>query len=1052
MKYEKSKSEVLSRELFLHPTSEYRGAPFWAWNCKLSGDELVRQIGCFEEMGFGGFHMHVRVGMATPYLSDEYMGLIRRCTDTAKQKGMYAYLYDEDTWPSGFAGGFVTKDKRHRQRFITLSASLWEGLDTLAASHRSGRPALLAAYDLSFDGEGYLLSYRRIGAEEEAAGVKRYVYLCTSPDTDRFNRQAYVDTMTKSAIDCFIEKTHERFFEVVGDEFGKTVPSIFTDEPQMMREQEVGDPTSNKDIIKPWCYDFADGFRATFGYDILDRLPEIFYDKKEGYSQARYHYHEYKTTRFVNSYWKNIGKWCDEHGILLTGHNMAEDSLIDQTCSVGDAMRAYRYAGMPGIDTLLDGHQFQTAKQASSIARQTGKGGVLSELYGVTSWDYDFRDHKHHGDWQAALGVTMRVPHLSLVSLGGEAKRDYPASISFQSPWYRRYGVIEDHFARLATVLTRGKPVVRVAMLHPIESFWLLYGAQATSGERFMDYDERFLSLTRWLLTGGVDFDYVNEGDMALGDVSATAGLRVGQMTYDTLLIPSCITLRESTLSLLDTFVNNGGRVIVIGDLPTCVDALPDGRPAALLSACERVPFDQRKILSVLEEEKLFTLDVCAGAKDGGFGNQFVRGLAYDGCVYQYRRDGECDWLFLARADKRGVKDCPSRSTDNLALTLHGHYRVELYDTVSGEVRSYPCRHEGGDTQLSLSLGLSDSFLFALYPAEDVAAVQPMRAVVKQTHRILHPVAYEREEENVLLLDMAEYSVDGGAFAPMESVIQMTKKVKNDLHFPSTRCQPWLIKPKKCEHTVTVRYRFGCDVAVEDAVLAIEDVDTVRIRLDGRAMRKNREDGYYIDPAIARLRMPRLVRGDHVLEITYLFGERTFIEPCYLLSHRDVRLAGSYATFVRRADTLSFGDITTQGMPFYGGNLSYTFPVTIREDGLVRLRISAYRAALLEVYVDGAYVKDVLFAPYEVELPLTAGEHTVRVRAYGNRYNTLGPVHRADETDWHVHPASWHETGDRFTYEYALHKMGVLSSPVIEEIEYVVDDRCADATADYFDL
>ncbi len=1039
MKYEKSKSERLSGELFRNPTSEYRGAPFWAWNCKLDGDELVRQIGCFEEMGFGGFHMHVRLGMATPYLSDEYMGLIRRCTDTAKEKGMLAYLYDEDTWPSGFAGGFVTKDKRNRQRFITLSASRWEDTDTYKGSHRSGKPTLLAVYDLLFDADGFLLFYRRIDEQTEAEGIKRYVYLCTSPDTDRFNRQAYVDTMTKSAIDCFIEKTHERFFEAVGDEFGKTVPSIFTDEPQMMREQQVGVPTVNKDIIKPWCYDFADGFKREYGYDILNRLPEIFYDRKDGYSEARYHYHAYKTERFVNSYWKNIGKWCDEHGILLTGHNMAEDSLLDQTCSVGDAMRAYRYAGMPGIDTLFDGHQFQTAKQASSIAHQTGKGGVLCELYGITSWDYDFRDHKHHGDWQTALGVTLRVPHLSLVSLGGEAKRDYPASISFQSPWYKRYGVIEDHFARLATVLTRGKPVVRVAMLHPIESFWMLYGAQATSGARFMDYDEKFLSLTRWMLTGGVDFDYVNEGDMALGDVSATDKLRVGEMTYDTLLIPSCITLRESTLTLLSQFLEHGGRVIVVGEAPTHVDARPDARPAALLGGCERVPFDKLSVLSVLEEEKLFSLTLCSGAH-------------HDGYVYQYRRDSDCDWLFLAHADKRGVKDCPSRNTDNLTLTLHGHYRVELYDTLTGEVRSYPYCHKGDDTILSLSVGMSDSLLFALYPSQEKMELQSMRAVVKRTERILTPVAYEREEENVLLLDMAEYSVDGGAFAPMESVIQMTSKVKKDLQFPSARCQPWLIKPKKCEHTVTVRYRFRCDVAVEDAVLAIEDAQVVRIRLDGRAMRKSLLDGYYIDPAIAKLKMPRLARGEHVLEIAYPFGERTFIEPCYVLSSCDVNLSGAYASFTPASDRISFGDVTTQGMPFYGGNLNYTFPLTVREDGLIRIRVSSYRGALLEVYVDGEYRKDIVFAPYEAEIPMTAGEHTVCVRVYGNRYNTLGPVHHADETELAVRPSSWHGKGDCFSYEYSLHKSGVLSAPVIEEIAYVEDNRDEDAKADYFDL
>ena len=50
------------------------------------------------------------------------------------------------------------------------------------------------------------------------------------------------------------------------------------------------------------------------------------------------------------------------------------------------------------------------------------------------------------GDWQAALGVTIRVPHLSWMTMEGEAKRDYPASIHYQSPWYKEYKIIEDYF------------------------------------------------------------------------------------------------------------------------------------------------------------------------------------------------------------------------------------------------------------------------------------------------------------------------------------------------------------------------------------------------------------------------------------------------------------------------------------------------------------------------------------------------------------------------------------------------------------------------------
>ena len=116
MLYPRNTESQLSAELFANPTSEYRGTPFWAWNGKLSREELLRQIRIFKKMGLGGFHMHVRTGMDTPYLTEEFMDFIRFCIQTAKDEGMLAWLYDEDRWPSGTAGGSVTKEKTENAR------------------------------------------------------------------------------------------------------------------------------------------------------------------------------------------------------------------------------------------------------------------------------------------------------------------------------------------------------------------------------------------------------------------------------------------------------------------------------------------------------------------------------------------------------------------------------------------------------------------------------------------------------------------------------------------------------------------------------------------------------------------------------------------------------------------------------------------------------------------------------------------------------------------------------------------------------------------------
>jgi hypothetical protein len=74
MPYPKREQELSAGD-FRHPGSEYRAAPFWAGNNKLDKEELTAQIGELKALGFGGFHMPVRTGMATEYQSDEYMDM-----------------------------------------------------------------------------------------------------------------------------------------------------------------------------------------------------------------------------------------------------------------------------------------------------------------------------------------------------------------------------------------------------------------------------------------------------------------------------------------------------------------------------------------------------------------------------------------------------------------------------------------------------------------------------------------------------------------------------------------------------------------------------------------------------------------------------------------------------------------------------------------------------------------------------------------------------------------------------------------------------------------
>ena len=103
------KSVSLQNE-FISPSTKYRSLPFWAWNDNLELEEMKQQISSMKEEGIGGFFMHSRDGLETEYIGNEWKSYIKAAVEEAKQNGMYAWLYDEDRWPSGTAGGRVTKD------------------------------------------------------------------------------------------------------------------------------------------------------------------------------------------------------------------------------------------------------------------------------------------------------------------------------------------------------------------------------------------------------------------------------------------------------------------------------------------------------------------------------------------------------------------------------------------------------------------------------------------------------------------------------------------------------------------------------------------------------------------------------------------------------------------------------------------------------------------------------------------------------------------------------------------------------------------------------
>lgn len=1025
MLYKKNGADHLTEELFRNPTSEYRGTPFWAWNCKLEQSELERQIDVLHEMGFGGFHMHVRTGMDTPYLSDEYMSLVRACVDKAERERMLAWLYDEDRWPSGAAGGIVTKDIQYRQRFLRFTPFPYteqEKKPMEQGERGSGR--LIACFDVVLDDKGFLVSCRQTDEAATAQGVKWYAYVETDEPSGWFNNQTYINTLDKKAMDRFIEVTYERYNEIIPDAFDKTVPAIFTDEPQFSRKETLRYAAEQTDVCLPWTDDLPETFREAYGEDLVAGIPELFWDLPDKRrSVIRYHYHDHVCTRFTEAFADNCGKWCREHNIKLTGHMMEEPTLRSQTAALGEAMRAYRGFDLPGIDMLCAWTEYTTAKQTQSAVHQFGREGMLSELYGVTNWDFDFRGHKLHGDWQAALGVTVRVPHLSWVSMAGEAKRDYPASINYQSPWWQKYSVVEDHFARVNTAMTRGKPVVKVGMIHPVESYWLHWGpAEQTALERD-EMDEIFQNITKWLLFGSVDFDFISESLLPEQCAVGGAPLQVGEMAYDVVLVPNCETLRSTTLDRLEAFRKAGGKLVFVGNMPTLENAVPSERGKALYALSEHASISRSDVLRAVESARVVEL-------------RSEKGSLTQNLLYQLRRDGDGMWLFVAHGKEPYNKDISQ--FDDIRICVTGRWKPTVYNTLTGETETISYTVGDDNTTVFARMFDYDSLLLRLTPAGAGECLRVPFKQVSPTGKALEvpaQLAYTLSEPNALLLDKAEYALDDEPWHSRTEALRLDDACREKLGWDKRKkssVQPWVVPKETPTHTLHLRYAIHSDIDCDGVSLAIEDAETLTLTWNGEAV-ETTVTGWYTDKSIQTVALPKLRKGENILTVDIPYGIRTNVEWAYLLGDFGVRVAGSVCTVIEKAEKLAFGSITEQGLPFYGGNVTYHIPVET-DGGAVSLKAPHYRGALLGVRLDDGEEQALIYPPYHCSLGTPAkGKHTIELTLYGHRRNGFGPVHLADLNDKWIGPGAWRSQGDRWTEEYRICEEGILTAPAITE-------------------
>ncbi len=534
--------------------TEHASIPFWSWNDRLEENELRRQIQNMKALGMRGFFMHARGGLETEYMSDEWFGAVRVCIEEAKRLGMEAWAYDENGWPSGFAGGELLKDEKNHACGLTCEKT---------AAYPEPCENILGVYIVDNTGA------RRVS---EDCGASEYTVI------RRVRDFSYVDTMSTEVTKKFIAATHERYKkEISAEDFGTAMPGFFTDEPQYFR------------YGTPWSDTFVKEFPNRFGYDVLDALPALFLEY-EGAKEYRYDYRLFCHEKFYSDFMKPLYEWCDNNGIKLTGHGIEEWGLDWQMKCCGGIMPFYLYQHIPGIDYLgRDMKNIVGAKQLGSVCAQTGKKRALSEMFACCGWDVTPRELKRIAELQFAGGVNLICEHLYPYSERGQRKNDYPNHYSEHNPWQKHFGKFENYFTNLGATLSQGKEIADTLVIHPMHSAYLdyFYGKP----ESVKELNDALNELVDKFAFEHIPYHFGDETIMKQYASVDGARISVGECTYDKVVIPHCHTLDDSTVALLKAYISNGGKVYIYGKPPERID----GRLADMTWLTPNITFEQLK-------------------------------------------------------------------------------------------------------------------------------------------------------------------------------------------------------------------------------------------------------------------------------------------------------------------------------------------------------------------------------------------------------------------------------------------------------------------------
>lgn len=527
---------------FLHPDSEFSPIPFWFWNDILDKGEIDRQICEFKKKGVDGFVIHPRIGLPKKieYLSDEFMDYVKFAVERAKELHMKVVLYDEAMYPSGSAHGQVVQ---YNPKFAS------KGLKMVSKYIPDEDDVLVAIIDVNTETD------ERVEAVGELLeGFERFYFVMTNSegtirgihfgeDDGQPNAPKSADLLNPEAVKCFINLTHERYYECLSDYFGNTIIAMFTDEPMILGRRH------RKGLIE-WTDNFL-SYYIENGGKVTD-LPLLF-ERDNGDCKEKKHYKKVVKQLLSQSFYNQIAIWCRTHNIKLTGHpESSEDIGLLKYFDIPCQDIVWRFVEPEGQKGIIGKHSTM-AKCSSDSARHHNKLRNGNECFGCCGAKDDpflftREDMKWYLDWLFVRGVNMIYPHAFFYSIRDARKDERPPDVGMNSGFWDEYKEITDYIKRMSQLLTGSVNITDVAIL--------------------CTQDKLPWEIAKPLFENQIEFNYLEEELLSNCQID-NGYISIAQQKYHVIIVED--EYSRETQAYLKQFKECGG-IIIDGDFKDLVN------------------------------------------------------------------------------------------------------------------------------------------------------------------------------------------------------------------------------------------------------------------------------------------------------------------------------------------------------------------------------------------------------------------------------------------------------------------------------------------------